>query len=244
MSNIPSFGNKNKTVRDYDLIASGDYPARITRFVGLGVQEQPDYQGQAKDPAFKAMFELELIGVDTSGVEIKGEGTSSEERTQLEPTPSCQFHDVFLFPGAQRGKVFDLCKVLEPGIDRVPKTLEWFENKLGAIVNVNVGQYTVKNGPNTGKSRNCVRAISAIPKMFQEQVGEARRGLLFFDPYDENEEMFVNYSNLFKYQRDILAEAVDNEHIIYAGKDAAVITHDEQKVGKDAQVSEEEEKPF
>lgn len=239
MATIPSFGNKNTSTRDYDVLANGDYPARITRFVGLGVQEQPDYQGQSKDPAFKAMFEFELIGVDTSGTETK-----NGETTPLEPTPSCQFHDVFLFPGAQRGKVFDLCKVLDPSIESVPKTLDWFEDKLGSIVNVNVGSYVIKNGPNAGKSRNCVRGVSPIAKMFQAQVGEARRDFVFFDPYEENDTMFANYSSLFKYQRDMLVDAIDSEHIIYAGKEAASNTPQEQKAPSDKQVDFDDDAPF
>lgn len=228
MSSIPSFNSKPKTIREYDLVPDGDYPARITRFVGLGVQEQPPFQGQAKDPAFKAMFEFELIGIDTSGVEVKNPGSDNEERTPLDPTPSCQFHDVFLFPGASRGKVFDLCKVLDASLDRVPGTLEWFEQHLGAIINVTVGSYTIKKGPNAGKQRNTVRSVSSIPKMFKSQVGDARREFVFFDPYAETDGNFAAYSSLFPYQRNMLEEAIDAEHIVYSGQEPARYDKGEQ----------------
>jgi hypothetical protein len=221
MSSIPSFSSKPKIVREYNLIANGDYPARISRFIGLGVHEQPPYQGQAKDPAFKSMFEFELIGMDTSGEEITNAGTPEEERKPLDPTPSCQFSDMFLFPGASRGKVFDLCQVLDPSMDKVPRDLDWFEAHLGAIVNVKVGRYTIKNGPNAGKERNTVKGISAVPSMFKNQVGEARRTFVYFDPYVETDKAFSAYSQLFNYQRTMLEEALDHEHITYSGMEPA-----------------------
>jgi hypothetical protein len=235
MSQIPSFSSKPKTIREYDLIDNGDYPARITRFIGLGVQEQPPYQGTSKDPAFKAMFEFELIGMDTSGFEVTNPGTPEETRTALDATPSCQFNDVFLFPGASRGKVFELCQVLDPGMDKVPKTLDWFEGHLGDIVNVKVGRYTIKNGPNTGKERNTVKGVSAVPSMFKNQVGEARRPFVYYDPYVETDKAFSAYSQLFNYQRTILEEAIDTEHIIYSGMEPA-------REDKGAQVSAESNK--
>jgi hypothetical protein len=244
MSNIPSFGNKNKTTREYELIEDGIYEARITRFVGLGVQEQPDYQGQAKDPAFKAMFEFELIDIDTKGEEVKAAGTPQEERAPLDPSPSCQFHDVFLFPGASRGKVFELCKVLDPSLEKVPTTLDWFEDKLGSVINVNVGNYTIQRGNNAGKKRNCVRGVSQVAKKYISQVGAARRDLVFFDPYEENDKMFSNFSSLFKYQRDMLVEAIDTAHIIYAGKEPADNRPTEQKAPKADAKATEEDRPF
>lgn len=243
MSNIPSFANTNKSIRSYDVLPSGDYPARITRFVGLGVNEQPDYQGTSKNPAFKAMFEFELIGVDTSGTETKDGETNA-----IEPTAACQFYDVFLFPGGSRGKVFDLCKVLDPSCQEVPNDLEWFKKALGSVVNVNVGSYKVKNGPNTGKFRNTVKGVSAIPKVFQSQVGEARRDFVFFDPYVETDAMFSAYSDLFRYQREILSDAVDSANIVYAGKEPAFNTAIEQKDLTQAQKTnvslDEEDIPF
>ena len=50
---IPSMSSSKKTRTVYDAIANDVYDARITRFIGLGVQEQPEWQGEKKSPAFK-----------------------------------------------------------------------------------------------------------------------------------------------------------------------------------------------
>jgi hypothetical protein len=232
---IPSFSSKPKITREYKLIEDGDYPARVTRFAGLGVHPQPPFQGQEKDPAFKAMFEFELIGIDTSGFEVTDAGLDSEVRVALDPAPSCQFHDVFLFPNAGRGKVFELCQVLDATIMKVPKDLEWFEQHLGAIVNVKVGRYTIMKGDNAGKERNTVKGVSAVPSMFKSQVGEARRDKIFFNPYVETDQAFAAYSSLFHFQRGMLVDAIDSQHIIYSGMEPA-------REDKGAQASKEASK--
>ncbi|MGL5012883.1 MAG: hypothetical protein ACRC6V_01145 [Bacteroidales bacterium] len=191
----------------YDVLPDGDYPARLVRFIGLGVQAQKPYQGQAKDPAFKCSLQFELIGVDATGRD--GEGKPLEAR------PACQFKDLFLFPNAKRGGVFDFCRVLEPGIEKAPGTLEWFINKLDSIVSVTVGSYTDK----AGNRKNCINAISAIPSMFKSQVGPSRCELVGFNPYVDTTDMMASYSKLFKFQRDMLAEAHDRDNIPFAGKE-------------------------
>lgn len=191
----------------YNILPDGDYPARIVRFIGLGVQDQPERKGEKKDPAFKCSIQFELIGVDATGVD--GEGKAIEAR------PSCQFKDYFLFPGAKRGGVFDLCKIIDPTLEKVPGDLDWFLGKLDSIVNVTVGHYMTK----TGEPRNKVVSVGAIPSMFKSQVGPSRCDQIGFDPYVDSPEMMVQYSRLFKFQRDILTEAHDREHIPFAGKE-------------------------
>ena len=210
MAKIPSAPKASKFPKVvYDVLDDGDYPARIVRYVGLGTQDQPEYQGQAKDPAFKCSFAFELIGVDATGVDENGE--------KIDPRPACQFGDFYLFPGAQRGKVFDLCKVLDPKIERVPDDQNWFIERLGSIVNVQVGHYKTK----TGEKRNKIVGIGAVPTMFKNQVGAARLETVGFDPYEDTVDMFAAYSKLFKFQRDILAEAHDASAIPFAGKEPA-----------------------
>lgn len=205
---IPTTRNSSASKNVYNAIPDGDYPARLVRFVGLGIQDQPEYQGQKKDPAFKCSIQVELIGVDATGVD--GEGKPLEAR------PACQFKDYFLFPGAKRGGVFDLVRVLDPSLEKVPGDLEWFMDRLDSIVNVTVGHYMTK----TGEKRNKIVAISAIPSMFKSQVGPARSELVSFNPYDDSPEMMNAYGKIFKFQRDILAEAHDREFIPFAGKEA------------------------
>jgi hypothetical protein len=221
-------------------LPDGDYPARLIRFTGLGTQDQPPYKGQAKDPAFKASFTFELIGVDTSGQIIENATTDDEKITQMDAKPACQFADYFLFPGAKRGKVFELCNVLSPGIIKVPDKMEWFQGQLNAIVSVTVSSYTVKNGPNAGKKRNTIRSISSIPSMFKSQVGERRCELAYFDPYEDTPAMFTAYESMYKFQRDILTEAHDSKHIVFAGKEVVYqIAGDDQTAPKNITSSEQ-----
>lgn len=206
---IPTLRTKTAAKNTYNVLPDGDYPARLVRFIGLGIQDQPEFQGQKKDPAFKCSTQFELIGVDATGTDSEGK--------PLEARPSCQFKDMYLFPNAKRGGVFDLCRVLDPTVEKSPNNLEWFIDKLDSIVNVTVGHYVTKSG----EKRNKIVSISAIPSMFKSQVGPARCELVGFNPYVDSAEMMGAYSKLFKFQRDILAEAHDRDNIPFAGKEPA-----------------------
>lgn len=218
---IPSNSVSKKSFTVYDVVPDGDYPARIVRFIGLGVQKQQPYKGEEKSPAFKCSLAYELIDVDATGREYQGE--DDEEGKPIDPRPSCQFQDMFLFPGAKRGNVYDLCRCVDPSIQEVPRTLEWFMDKLGEIVNVRVGHYINKRG----EKRNKVVSVSSIPNMFRKQVGEARCEMVAFNPYVDTPEMMQAYSKVYKFQRDLLAEAFDAKNIPFAGKEP--ISDDDQK---------------
>ena len=67
MASIPTSRKESKFPKTiYDLIPDGDYDARIVRFIGLGVQEQPPYEGQEKEPAFKCSIVYELFPFNLS----------------------------------------------------------------------------------------------------------------------------------------------------------------------------------
>lgn len=205
MSTIPSFRTARPS-NSYDVLESTDYDARIVRFVGLGVQDQPIFDGKPKDPAFKCALQFELIGVDATGKD--GEGKA------LEPRPACQFKDFFLFPNAKRGNVFDLCKAINPSIDKVPGSMDFFTKEmLGKVVNVKVTSYVGKDGV----TRNSIAAITPIPEKYKAAVGPARCELVGFDPYSKDEDMKVAYAKLFKFQREIIEKAHDVAHIPLAG---------------------------
>lgn len=206
MALIPTSRAQGPKVK-YDVLDDGDYPARIVRFIGLGVQEQPMWDGQKKAPAFKCSVQFELIGIDTVG--------TKEDGSKTDPSPACQFKDYYLFPGAKRGGVFDLCQVIDPSLQSVPGDLDWFINNLDAIVNVRVGHYATK----TGDLRNKVAGVSAIPTMFKSQIGASRSDKVGFDPYVDSPDMMQTYSKLYKFQREMLTEAHDSEHIVFAGKE-------------------------
>lgn len=194
MSKIPSV-KSNKTIV-YDVIKDGAYPGRFISFVGLGIQEQQPYQGKKKSPAFTAHIGIELVGKDATGKD--GEGKP------IEPRPAVVFGDMPIFPGAKRGKAFDLAKCLDPSVDAVPGDLDWFISRLGEPLVVTVGNYT-----NTkGVTRNKIASISRIIEGLT--VADARADKVGFDPYDGSDQMREQHSKLAKFQYDILAKAIDS----------------------------------
>ncbi|QQK87921.1 hypothetical protein pSalSNUABM01_052 [Salmonella phage pSal-SNUABM-01] len=210
---IPSTSSSKKSRTVYDVIENDVYDARIVRFIGLGVQEQPEWQGEKKAPAFKCSIAFELIDIDATGRTF--EGDEDKVGKPIDPRPSCQFKDYFLFPGAKRGGVFDLCKAIDPTITEVPRNLEWFMDKLGEVVSIGVGSYKTKQGI----ERNKVTSVGAVSSRNKSKVGEARSELVAFNPYTDNPDMMKAYSKVYKFQRDMLVEAKDSQHIPYAGKE-------------------------
>lgn len=216
MAKIPQTRSSNKTRTVYNVLADGEYEARIVRFVGLGVQEQPIYDGQKKDPAFKCAIQFELIGVDATGTVFENDADIVGK--PIDPRPACQFKDFYLFPGAKRGNIFDLCQMIDPSLTAVPEDLDWFTQKmLGAVVNLKVGSYAAKDG--TRKNTIVKNGIMAIPEKYKAGVGPARCDLVGFDPYVDSPTNAVAYAKLFKFQREDLAKAHDAVHIPYAGKE-------------------------
>lgn len=205
MSMIPTTRTATAKKFNYDAIADDVYEARLVRFIGLGVQDQPEWNGEKKAPAFKCSLQYELIGMDATGTDSDG--------NPIDPRPACVFQDVYLFPGSQRGKVFDLCRALDPSIQRVPNTLDWFAEKLSAPLMVQVGHYVGKDG----NKRNKVVGVSGMSARVRNSLPAARSELLSFDPYVETPEMLIAYAKLPKFQRDMLTEAHDTKHIKLAG---------------------------
>ena len=210
---IPSTSSSKKSRTVYDAIENDVYDARIVRFIGLGVQEQPEWQGEKKSPAFKCSISFELIDVDATGRTF--EGDDDKVGKPIDPRPSCMFKDYYLFPGAKRGGVFDLCKAIDPSITEVPRNLEWFMDKLGEVVSVGVGSYTTK----AGVTRNKVTSVGAVSSRNKPKVGEARSELVGFNPYVDSPDMVQAYSKVYKFQRDMLTEAHDKANIPFAGKE-------------------------
>lgn len=223
MSTIPSMSSSKKSRTVYDAIDNDVYDARIVRFIGLGVQEQPEWQGEKKSPAFKCSIAFELIDIDATGRTF--ENDADKVGKPIDPRPSCQFKDYYLFPGAKRGGVFDLCKAIDPTITEVPRNLDWFLDKLGEVVSVGVGSYTTK----AGITRNKVTSVGAVSSRNKPKVGEARSELVGFDPYVDSPDMMTAYSKVYKFQREMIAEAKDAQHIPFAGKEPVQDNGDGEK---------------
>lgn len=236
MSSIPSKRSSSAAKNNYNVLPDGEYEARLVRFIGLGMQDQPEWEGQKKDPAFKCSVQFELIGVDATGTDSEGK--------PLEPRPACQFKDYFLFPGAKRGNVFDLCQILDPTVDKVPGKLEWFIDQLGGVVNLTVGHYVTK----AGDKRNKIVKVGSVPAKYKGGVGPARCELVGFDPYEDSDTMFAAYSKLFKFQHQVLEEAHDSDNIPFAGKEPAKLNQEGEDTKPQTQtaakVADEDDRPF
>lgn len=200
MSNIPSMSSGQATT--YSIVKKGAYPARLVKFVGFGMQEQPPYQGQPKAPAFKGLFLFELAGQKITA-------TKGDETKEL---PAVIMASLNIFPGGKRGKTFELCQILDDSITAVPGNLDWFREQLNKELLVTVGTYVSKKN-NT--ERNCYNGASVM--IAGMTVPEAESELVFFDPYNGSEEMKSVYEKLLPWERKVLEEAIDAEHIPFAG---------------------------
>lgn len=211
MAKIPTQQRTNTNKTTYETLPEGLYPARLVRFVGLGTQPQKAFQGQAKDPAPKVTLMFELFNPET-GEPLDVKGVDSEGTEVLRP--SCVFSEMFLFPGAERGKVFDMSKALDSTVKKVADDFDWFIERLGSPVMVDIGHYP-KNDGTTGTS---VKSIVPIAKMVSKSMPEARSELVGFDPYSTDiEKNQIAYAKMFNFQRKILEEAIDAKHIPLAG---------------------------
>lgn len=212
MAKIPSSRAPKTSKVVYETTTAGLYPARLVRFAGLGTQPQPAYEGQAKDPAPKVAVMFELYDPKTAQpLDVIGTNTETNEKVAR---PSCVFQDYFLFPGATRGKVFELAKALDPTIEKVPDNFEWFLDRLSAPVQVQVALYKKRDGSFGVK----VASVTGASDFVANAMAPARSELVGFDPYDDNVEKFGRaYAQLFNFQRDMLKEASDAQYIALAG---------------------------
>lgn len=229
MANLIPTTPKAKTKTEYELIKGDRYPARLTRIVGLGMQPQPEWKGEKKDPAFKVALTFELYNPeDCSPLVVNGVTAEGEKVTR----PACVFQDMFFFPGAKRGKVFDLCSAIQAGIESVPSDFNWFVDRLGSPVNLEVEQWTSKKDPT--KKGVSVKGVSGISKMQSNAMAPAVTDLVSFFPYAENDANDIGYAKAFPFQRDILATAVDAQNIPYAGKEPKDLSDDANPANPDA----------
>ena len=205
---------------EYSLLAKDTYPARLVGFYGIGVQELPPYQGKPKAPAFQGVFAFEIVGEEITV-------TKGDDVKQIPAVLRPKFN---IFPGGERGKTFDLCAALQPGLQKVPGDLSAFKGYLNMPVAVTVGQY---EGKQDGKLRNCVDGVA--PMMRGMSVGEPQSELQFFDPYDGGEEMKKAYEGMLQYIRDMVGGAQDAEHIPFAGMEVVAndVAGSEAKEGDD-----------
>lgn len=218
MAKIPSSRQAKTSKVVYETTKEGLYPARLIRFAGLGTQPQPAYDGQEKPDAPKVALQFELYDPKTAKpLDVVGTNTETNETVSR---PSCVFQDYYLFPGATRGKVFELVQALDPSVDRVPDDFEWFLARLGAPVQVKVATYKKKDGTLGVK----VAGVTGVSDFVSNAMEPARSELVGFDPYDGNIEKYERaYAQLYPFQRTMLKEAGDAQYIPLAGTDPVKI---------------------
>lgn len=201
---IPSM--KTNTKRIYQPIPAGSYPARMVRFMGLGIQPQRPYQGTEKSPAFKISIQFELYSPTTLEPlnAILADGTDTQE-------PSCLFKNLFLFPSAQRGHTFELAKCFDNTATKSPADLDTYFDWLGRALMVNVTNYTKADGT-IGSG---VNGFQSILPMLSMQMNPARCELVSFNPYNPLD--VDGYNKLYPFQVEELNNAVDSKLIPLIG---------------------------
>lgn len=222
MSMIPETTTARKF--NYEVIADGEYEARIVRVVGLGVHNQDpwiDPKTKAvtpKAPAFRMDLAFELIGVDAKGTDSEGK--------PLDPKPSCQFKSYPVNPRAKNSGILNLIKMIDPSIQALKGDLTWYkEMLLGQPVNILVNSYVNKDGV----KKNSIKGITPIPTKYRDGVAEARSPLVFFEPYAETDENVTAYQAMFPFQRNLLTQANDAKSIPLAGREVTKGSDTEQK---------------
>lgn len=222
MTAIPTYNdgsNSKKTV--YKALEAGLYPARLVRFTGLGIQPQPEFKGEKKRPAFKVATQWQLFSAEDPSQPLYAIELGKDEKDEnkivetLTDRPSCQFADFYLFPGAERGKVFDMCKAFDASISKTPSTLDWYFEKLGTAAMVQIRKYERKDGT----FGNAIGSITPILPMLAKMMPPASVELVGFNPYVNDDTNAVAYARMFRFQHQILSEALDKQHIPLAGSE-------------------------
>jgi hypothetical protein len=200
MAKIQAAGSGSKF--SYSLIEPDTYEARITRFIMVGVQPQPAYQGQAKPDSLQAKLAFELVG---ETVTVTNSDDGSEEQR-----PAVVFNDINIpAAGITRGKAFDLINAAIGAGETFDDT-EKYKDVMNAGVSVTVGTYKNKK---TGNDVNCVNAVGALGKRSKEKLEDSTMDVLFFDCYEDSEAMKEVYASLGKFIQGKIKDAADAQFI-------------------------------
>lgn len=101
-NNAAGGGNNGMTA---PALEAGAYEARVVQVIDLGVQPQPDYQGQKKEACQEVMVTYELIG----------EYMQDEDGNNLEDKPRWFSERLnFKNPGAEKAKSTKRAKAIDP----------------------------------------------------------------------------------------------------------------------------------
>lgn len=185
----------------YSLIEEDVYEARVVRFVFVGTQPQRAFQGQAKPDSLQAKVAFELIG---ETVEVDdGEGN-------VENRPAVVFWDINVSAaGLTRGKAFDLINAAV-GAEETFNDTALYKDVLNCPVTVTVGSY---DNQRTGKKANCVNGVGAMGKRAKDKLEDSTVDTIFFDCYEDSDEMKSIFAGLGNFLQDTIKKAKDKEYI-------------------------------
>lgn len=162
----------------------GSYPARLVSIVGLGLQEQRPYLGQAKDPAYEINITYELL--DEFMVDEEGNPDETKPRWISETIPLFNL-------AADRAKSTKRYLALDK--DQAYEG-DWTQ-LLGKACSVTIVQNPGK-GQNAGKVYNNVAEISAMRPKDEENAAPLVNDAFFFDYETPDMEVFGRLPDFIK----------------------------------------------
>ena len=189
----------NSTSATYSLVEADVYESRITRMVMVGAQKQQAYQGKEKADAVVMKCSFELIG---NTVTL----TKADESKEI---PAILFKDINLVKGGiTRGGAFDLISATIGGKETYHDSTEY-----GSLLNSPLNVKVVQAKSNAGEMKNYLNELSSMNKKYSDALESATTDLLFFDCYEDSEEMKTAYTKIGQYNQGLLAKASDGAAI-------------------------------
>ena len=175
-------------------LEAGVYPGRLVQLIDLGVQKQPDYKGQPKDPAQSMYTTYELLD----------EFCIDEDGKVLKDKPRWISEDFVLYPlDSDLAKCTKRYNVLDP--DHTHEG-DWTQ-LLGQPCVVNI-TYKAGTGKHEGKEFNNIESIAPMRPNQVETAPQLVNPTKLFDLDDPDVDVFMA---LPKWLQDRIKENLDFE---------------------------------
>lgn len=170
-------GNSNTPRIEQPVLEAGGYPGRLAQVIDLGVQPQRPFKGEEKPPVHQIMITLELV--DAFCVDEDGNEDEDKPRWMSEDFPLYNLQ-------SERAKSTKRYYAFDPKEDCEG---DWSQ-LLGFPVNVMVGTYIPKSGPNEGKERNKIQDLTAMRPRDAEKCEELKNPAKMFSLEEPDMEVF------------------------------------------------------
>lgn len=150
----------------------------ITQIVGLGVQPQRPFQGQAKPPAKMVRITYELPN------DVHQFGDESKPLVMSEEMP---------FSGNEKSKLYKRVTGIDPNLANSKGDLSWF---VGKPVMINI-IHKSGSGQHAGKVFANIGTVTPVPKGYPVPPA-AFNPVFLYDPYNHSEEVFQQLPDFLK----------------------------------------------